>query len=71
MSEEAFAALFYLFIVYEAVTFLGVTALLLVEKRSVPADVEIGDETTTERAKVLGFLAVFAAGLVGVFFAGS
>lgn len=71
MSKTTYIVLNWLFILYEAVVFVAVVIMMLVEKRSVPAGVEIEKETPAERTKVLVFLFAFLILLVVVFFVGS
>lgn len=71
MSKTTYVILNWSFIVYEAVVFAAVVIMMLVEKRSVPAGVEIAPESTSERTKVIIFLLAFMALLVVVFFWGS
>jgi hypothetical protein len=71
MSKTTYIVLNWSFILYEAVVFVAVVLMILVEKRSVPAGVEIEEETPAERTKVLVFLFAFLALLVAVFFLGS
>ena len=71
MSKTTYIVLNWSFILYEAVVFLAVVLMMLVEKRSVPAGIEIEEETPAERTKVLVFLFAFMILLVIVFFLGS
>ena len=71
MSKTTYVILNWSFIVYEAVVFAAVVIMMLVEKRSVPAGVEIAPESPAERTKVLIFLFAFLTLLVVVFFWGS
>jgi hypothetical protein len=71
MSKTTYVVLNWSFILYEAVVFVAVVLMMLVEKRSVPAGVEIEEETPAERTKVLVFLCAFLILLVVVFFLGS
>jgi hypothetical protein len=66
-----FTALTWAFILYEAIVFVAVVVIMLIEGRSVPAGVNIENETAGERTKVLAFLVGFLALLVIVFFIGS
>ena len=71
MSKTTYVILNWSFIIYEAVVFAAVVIMMLVEKRSVPAGVEIAEESMSERTKVIIFLLAFMALLVVVFFWGS
>lgn len=71
MSQATFTVLVWLFVLYEAAVFVGVTALMLIEKRSLPPHVDIPEESPREVGWVLAILGAFVFGLVLVFFAGS
>ncbi len=71
MSKNAYIVLNWAFIAYEAVVFISVVIMMIIQGRSVPAGIKIEDETPAERGKVLLFLGGFLALLVVVFFVGS
>lgn len=71
MSQSTYILMNWGFIFYEAVVFVAVVIIMLIEGRSVPIGVKIGNETREERTKVIAFLVGFMVLLVVVFFVGS
>ena len=71
MSQSTYIVMNWAFILYEAVVFIAVVSIMLIEGRSVPMGVKIENETREERTKVIAFLVGFLVLLVVVFFIGS